>query len=947
MMTGDKPMTVRMRSAAVLFMLLCLGVTGVWAAGGRIAGKVTDAKTGEALVGAHILIKGTALGASSSLEGEYLVPSVPAGRHILVVSYLGYTKREIPITVAADSTLRINVRMQLDVVEVDEVVVTAQLEGQIQAINQQLTSNTIVNVVSSDRIKELPDQNAAESIGRLPGISVQRDAGEGQKVVVRGLAPKFNAITINGERIPSTDAADRSVDLSMISPDLLSGIEVFKALTPDKDGDAIGGTVNLVLRKAPGGLRGDFRGQTGYNDQRDTYGTYRTSLSVSDRFFDENFGILVTASAQRTNRSSDVLTADYLFKREASGTETKSVIDIDNLNLAHRTETRERLGAGVTLDYALGTNDFFFSTFVSSTNRDETRRRKRYRVGAFTVEHDLRDREINTRLITNSLSGRHSIWDIGIDWQASLSNSRQDQPFSHYSRFQEVGGFKSGMVYDRGPEIIPPFAKDDLSATWFQYATFNPERVVDRDLSGQLNVKIPYRLWEDLSGVVKLGGKFRGKDRDRDVTEYRTPFAEIDKIGQESGGRYSLYRGTNVLIENFADWAFRAEDFMQGRYALNLGLHATALNDFHERYKNRYLLNRFIELDDYEATEDIGAGYIMAEVNVGSQLTIIPGFRYEHTKTSYKGNFGYLSGNLGEVGTIRDTTGGSTYGEFLPMIHARYRFTPWLDLRLAFTKSLSRPDYFNLVPFERINFSEQTVARGNPGIRHTRATNFDAYLSFYSNDLGLFTVGGYYKKLQDIDYIRQTRIVGGQFNAFELTEPVNGDESNVWGVEIEIQTNLRNLPSPFDGFVINANYAYIHSETYFPFFEIGPRSPDPPYRPILINTFRKGTLPGQAEHIGNLSLGYEKGGFSGRVSMTYQGRSLLVVGVREELDGYTDTTIRWDATVSQRISPAVSIFLDLNNITNTAEQAYLGEKIYPTNEEFFGWTADLGIRVQF
>ncbi|HSQ75891.1 MAG TPA: TonB-dependent receptor, partial [Bacteroidota bacterium] len=840
-----------------------------------------------------------------------------------------------------------DIALQLDVVQFDEVTVTAQLEGQVQAINQQLTSNTIGNVVSSDRIRELPDQNAAESIARLPGISLQRDAGEGQKVVVRGLSPRFNAITVNGERIPSTDAQDRSVDLSMISSDLLSGIEVFKALTPDKDGDAVGGTVNLVLKRAPPGFRGDFRGQSGYNQQRKEFGTYRSSLSLSDRFLDDDLGVLVTASLQRANRSSDVLTADYIFKREASGTEEKSIIDIDNLNLAYRSETRQRYGAGVALDYVMSGGELFFSSFLTNTDRDEVRHRKRYRVGAFTVEYDLRDREISTRLLTSSLRGRHKLGDLETEWQMAYSNSHQETPFSHYSRLQEVGGFNSGMVYDRGPEIIPSFAKNDLSSTWFQYATLNPEDVRDKDLSAQVNLKFPFRLEEFVAGSLKGGGKFRGKTRTRDVTEYRTPFGEIDKIGQASGGKYTLYRNTNILIENFLDRDFTAEDFLQGRYQINAGLHTDLLNEFQQTYTSRYMLNRFLDLDDYDVGEDITAGYLMAEVNVGDQLTILPGFRYEHTKTTYDGNFGYLQGNLGEFGTIQDTTGGQLYDEFLPMIHVRYRFTPWFDVRLAYTKSLARPDYFNLVPFERINFAEQTLQRGNPGLRHTKATNFDVYLSLYSNDVGLLTLGWYYKQLKDIDYIKQSRIVGGQFNAFELTEPVNGDESKVWGIEVDLQTNLRNLPSPFDGFVINANYSYIKSETFFPFFEIGPRSPDPPYRPIIIDTFRKGTLPGQAEHIGNLSLGYEKGGFSGRVSVTYQGKSLLTVGSRSELDGYTESSLRLDAALSQRISSMFSIYAELNNLTNQAEQAYLGEIIYPTNEEFFGWTADLGVRITF
>ena len=172
------------------------------------------------------------------------------GEQQLQISYVGYQSMQAAVTITAGQTITFDAQLTFGVVEGEEIIVTAQAAGQAAAINQQLSSNTITNVVSAERIQELPDQNAAESVGRLPGISIERDAGEGQKVIIRGLSPKFNAITVNGERVPSTDGDDRSVDLSMISPDVLAGIEVFKALTPDKDADAIGGAVNLITRKA-------------------------------------------------------------------------------------------------------------------------------------------------------------------------------------------------------------------------------------------------------------------------------------------------------------------------------------------------------------------------------------------------------------------------------------------------------------------------------------------------------------------------------------------------------------------------------------------------------------------------------------------------------------------------------------------------------------------------
>jgi outer membrane receptor protein involved in Fe transport len=208
----------------------------------------------------------------------------------------------------------------------------------------------------------------------------------------------------------------------------------------------------------------------------------------------------------------------------------------------------------------------------------------------------------------------------------------------------------------------------------------------------------------------------------------------------------------------------------------------------------------------------------------------------------------------------------------------------------------------------------------------------------------LFTTGLFIKKLTDIDYIRTTRVVSGAFNGFQLTEPVNGSDTKIYGIEVDLQTNFRFLPVPFDGLVFNANYTYTYSETYFPFFEIGPRSPDPPYAPTIIITFRKGTMPGQADHLANVSVGYEKWGFSGRLSVTYQGKSLQTIGTRSELDGYTDAYIRWDAAFSQKIGGGISLFLNLNNITNQPEQAYLGFAVFPTREQYFGWTGDLGVR---
>jgi TonB-dependent receptor len=953
----------------VAFVLIFFaGTSIVGASTGKIVGVVKDAQTGEPLPGANVFLQGTALGAATNLKGEYLIPAVPVGEYVLVVTYIGYKKVTKPISVMADQVTRQDVKLQFEVIEGQAVVVTAQLEGQARAINQQLSANTIVNVVSSDKIKELPDQNAAESLGRLPGISIQRDAGEGTKVVIRGLSPKFNSITVNGERIPSTEAVDRSVDLSMISPDMLAGIEVFKALTPDKDGDAIGGMVNFVIRKAPAGMKTDFRFQGGYNNHESDYGVYKGSASLSNRFYEDKLGVVLTGNLQRANRSSDVLEADYSFAGQGVD---RAKIKVEDLNLGDRLETRDRFGASLALDYDLGNGAILLNSFWNRTERDEIARRKRYRVGTTRVEYDLTDRRIETTLLTNSLSGEHNFKRIALSWRASYSGSKQDMPFSHYARFREDAAYTADLIEDQGPELIPLGAKNNLAETYFKNDHLDEQLVKDRDWTAQLDVKMPLTLGTRVSGYFKFGGKIRDKDRTRDDHRMWTSHFNLDALGREMTANpdrfrneFRYYELTNVGrlgLNGFLDPGFSAGDYLNGQFAFGPGLSVEKVRDFLNTFRSftlsngnpLYVVDDLYDLRDYKAGEQIRAAYLMAELNLGRKLTLLGGARYEWTENDYKSIFG--TPEIGEdghsVSGVTDTTGVRQYDEILPMAHLRYKFTSWCDIRLAATKTLSRPDYFNLVPRESINNDERVIERGEPNLKPTRVWNYDAYLSFYSR-LGLFTVGGFYKELRDIDYLRRFPIleVGHPYRGYDIIGPINGKgKPTIKGWEVDLQTNLKFLPSPLDGVVLYANYSRITSETFYPFFRVETKLiPTPPYViSTAIDTLRSGRVVGQADYIANFAVGYEKRGFSGRLSLIAQGGSLESLGGRSEFDGFADDFLRWDLTLQQKITSGFSAFLNFNNITDYAEKAFLGIKAFPTSEEFFGWTADFGLRYKF
>ncbi len=910
-----------------------------------VKGLLFDANTNEPLSFANIAVKETTLGTVSNFEGRYILTNIKAGKYKIQISYVGYKSEEREINLTNGQVLELDVALTMDAIMADEVIVTAQAIGQAAAINRQLSANTIMNVVSKDKIQSLPDQNAAESLGRLPGMAVIRDAGEGTKIVIRGLSPKFNSITVNGERIPSTDPEDRSVDLSMISPDMLEGIEVIKALTPDKDGDAIGGSVNFVVKKARKNWHGTGLIQTGYNGHERTFGQYKSSISVSNRLLDNKLGVIFGLNTQKADRSSDKLDGDYIFGSEG---ESGAIIKMRTLNLTDRLEKRYRYGGNLTLDYKLKNGSIMFSSILARTDRNEIRRRRRYRIESAYQEHESRTRQINTTMNTNSLSGMSDLKFVNIDWRVSYSRTSNKTPYSHRSRFRELGAYNGDLIDDQGPSYIPLGAKNNIDDTYFLEAYLDDESTRDKNYTSQVDFKFPFNLSKEISGYLKTGGKFRGNNRTRDFNRRVTLFGTIDKIAANNPGRWTLTRDGKIQMSNFIG-DFDAGSFLDGQYDFGPGLNVGKINDFGKEFESQYVRDGTYDLEDYSAGEQIAASFVMAELNFSNKVTFIPGVRFETTKNNYKSIVG-TPVNFGEYGNgiveAKDTTGQRTYNNFLPMFQLRYKPTSWFDVRMATTKTLSRPNYFNLVPWERIRNSESTIERGNPDLKNTSAWNYDLYLSFY-NKVGLLTIGGFYKELDNIDYIRSSRITSpGKYFGYTIIQPVNAqDVSTVKGIEVEIQTNFRFLPSPWNGILIGANFSIMDSKTYYPLFDIG-RDPQTGFA-YIIDTVRIGPMPGQAEKLANLSIGYERKKFSTRLSMVYQGESLAFVGTRKELDGYTDQLFRMDFVMQQKFGKGWRVYLNLNNLTNSADRSYLGNKKFPTAEEYFGMTADMGLKYNF
>ena len=333
-----------------------------------IEGIVKDKKTQKNLIGANVFIVGTSIGTSTDADGKYKLINVKPGSYKVKASYIGYQAVEVDIDVTSAENITQDFELSYVSLQGEAIEVTAQARGQIDAINKQIKANSIKNIVSSDRIQELPDANAAETVARIPGVSIRREGGEGNKVIIRGLSPKYNKVMVDGTNLASTDPDNRSTDLSMISQYMLEGIEVTKAGTPDQEGDVLGGTVNFKLKKAPSGLHGNFVTQGMQNGLQETNNDYKLVGSISNRFFNDRLGALVSLDTEKRNRSSHNLQSSY--QNTPAELDSVNPLQLNSLVLSDNHRINNRFNTLFVLDYTLPKMNISYSGLNSSINKD-------------------------------------------------------------------------------------------------------------------------------------------------------------------------------------------------------------------------------------------------------------------------------------------------------------------------------------------------------------------------------------------------------------------------------------------------------------------------------------------------------------------------------------------------------------------------------------------------
>jgi TonB-dependent receptor len=969
-----------------------------------IKGKVVEKATGSCLPGANVLLEGTVLGAATDVNGEYSIPKVPKGNYTLVFKYIGYKDLKKTIFVEGGKTIQQNAELEWAAVKGEQVTITAQAEGQLAAINQQLASRTITNVVSKARIEEIPDVNAAESVGRLPGISIIRSGGEGQKVSIRGMSPKYNVMMVNGVRLQSTDRDDRSVDLNMISSNMLSGIEVTKALTADMDADAVGGTVNLRLTGAEPGWHGNIIMQGGYGSIQNNYDNYKTKASLSNRFFNEKLGVVLTANVERIDRSSDMLRAGYGINEESDKDEKGlSNIDLSSVKLRDVATKRKRHGAGLIFDYRLPAGKLLYHGFASQLSEQQMDMSNSLPVDQERLTGYMIDRNINNTVMSQALQGEYHISEIELDFSLHQSVSRQNRPGDLQLN---IGSPNKQSIFSRLSieDVFRSTPKKYLNSVTVKNNVlavselFNMKRdVVESERMARGNLTIPYQISKNLTGKLFLGFKYGITERDNDETHDVVAFETgsngkeftrmLPELWPELGVEAKDYE-QNLRASLFEDPGYDEGNFLSGNEVVN-SLFWTGsfgkLNHLDQLAKDKdiYVIDGLASTArKYNMSETLTAFYVSTELNLGRRITFQPGIRYESFETDYLAYKGIQTGWRVWNYFSEPVTSTRKSDQWFPQIHLRIKPADWFDIRLASTRSLIRPDYRAYSPYSYYAgvSAQPSLQIGNMNIKPSISNNLDLYFSVYNNAIGLFTAGGFYKEIDNIisplrfhssnnkDIDNQYEL-GGIMTTIDTWINIDEKPTIVRGFELDWQTNFWYLPFALKGLVLNVNYTRLFSETIYP-YDVFYKDPDNIFAPgVFVDSSRVGRMPHQPNDVLNLTVGYDLGGLSARLSFLFQGQMLgtggsgetagnirgsssrmgnVAIGIRPELDPYTDDYYRWDLTVQQKLPwKGWQTYLNANNITDSIDQQSLSVLGKLKAREYYGRTFDVGIRYSF
>jgi TonB-dependent receptor len=917
--------------------------SGICWADGRVEGRVGLESDGRYLAGAIVSIPALNLQTATDSDGSFVLNQVPAGSYQLKVSYLSFEPYFINIDVQDDEITRQVVRLDENWEEVH--VYGRQTASAASAINQQRAADNIKSVVSATEIGQFPDSNVSEALQRVPGVFLERDQGEGRFVGIRGIDPNLVVTTINGVNVPAPENDKRSVALDVIPAELLGSLEVSKSLTPDMDGDATGGAINVKSMSAfDQAERAMSVTAEASRNELENETSPKLSGSYSDLFSlgsgTDNFGVALAVSwFDRDFGSENVESGGWPSDLEtAGGAEFKGAEEIEQRDYVIN---RERLGAAANFDFRPGDyGEWYVRTLYSEFSDQEYRNRNTYVfddgeaiLGTedsaiwddATLEKELKDRYEEQTILSVALGGTQWLGAWTFDYVYGYSKSEEKEPDAEYATFVFEGVQLGYNRLGETPNLFFDSAAQDPDRFDLDEIVLEDNMTEDEEHSLKLDVRRDISS-DYYNGEIKFGTKLRRREKtnDGEVAVYDgfpddpTMAAFATKVNYTEGifGPAISERATRQFIR-------------ENRDAFELDEEGTLVESI---------------VADYEINEDVDAFYLMSRYDL-ENLRIVYGIRYEATDYDAKG-FRIIFDEITGEGDPAPTSVvfEDDYDSWLPSINVRYDLSDNLVVRAAWYETIARPSFGFLAPGGEIELEIDDGANtlkaelGNPELEPLEASNYDVSVEYYSEGLGLLSAGVFYKDLQNFvvladtaAFIDLTELVGSiPIDDAEVIQPINGDSADVLGVELVWVQKFDMLPGILSNFLVSANATFTDGEAKVPLRD------------------EKIDLPQQSDQVLNLALGYETDWLSARLA--YTSKSDVLISLEEPddpgFDVYQDDHVQWDFSLQLDVTEAIRINFDVINITDEPYYAYFGSRRYNAQYETYGRTFGLGVRYQ-
>lgn len=908
---------------------------------GTIRGRIIDASK-QTLPGASIYIENLRTGVTSDVNGYYTFSNLNPGTYTIKISYVGYSPVEMKITIPAGKTLEKDVVLN-EGLELQEVVVGGAFQGQRRAINSQKNSLGITNVVSADQVGKFPDSNIGDALKRISGINVQYDQGEARFGQVRGTSADLSSVTINGNRIPSAEGDTRNVQLDLIPADMIQTIEVNKVVTPDMDGDAIGGSINLVTKNSPYKRTITATAGSGYNWISEK-AQLNLGFTYGDRFFNDKLGIMLSASYQNAPSGSDDV--EFVWDTDSKGT-----ICLTDYQIRQYYVTRERQSYSAAFDWDINANHkLFFKGIFNNRNDWENR----YRLTLKDLNKDVNkkkegavaDNKASVRLQTKAgspnnrnarlerqrtmdftLGGEHLFGKLSMDWNASYARASEERPNERYLGYELK---KQNFDIDLS-DIRKPYASAQAGSTLIlnndfslQELTEQQEEIVEKDLKFSMNFKLPL-VKGFYSNQLRFGAKVVDKSKDKDLEFY--DYEPVDEKAFNSNS----FSNTSEQNRNgyMPGEKYKAGTFISKEYVGGLDLNNSSL--FNKIENPEELAG------EYKARETVTAGYLRFDQNFGKKLSAMVGLRLENTHLKYNGRKLTLNddGDPESLTVTPDVK--DSYLNVLPSVLLKYNVSEDFKIRGSFTETLSRPKYSALIPNVNINNKDNELTLGNPELKPTTSFNFDLSADYYFKSVGLVSIGIYYKDINDFIVTQTVRGYEYEGNSYDkFMQPRNAGDANLLGVEVGYQRDFGFIAPALKCVGFYGTYTYTHSKVNN--FNFTGRENEKDLK-----------LPGSPEHTANASLYFEKGGLNVRLSYNFASDFIDEMGESAFYDRYYDKVNYMDVNASYTFGKKLrtTFYAEANNLLNQPLRYYQGISERTMQSEHYGVKVNAGVKINF